>query len=271
MIKKSSFIVLGLISFIVLTAMYTLGSENKNNDQLVDGEECSVISELTYGSVDELETYLDDNLTISTILSFKSINELQSFIYDDNDSYLKSTLMADRQERTSLFYPEAEISDFVFNEINVYDGYVAYLYAKPVYLDKVSQKLQDASAIRDSIADDSSSPQEPTERGGMIAPDTFMDDLITDELNSTIAFEWAFAEDGETLLKAHIEAFNLKELSGKPGYYYEIVGYEETGCNVDLYQIRWLEDGNYFFLRVPVEYFEKNPQILNIGTVDLKI
>jgi len=95
------------------------------------------------------------------------------------------------------------------------------------------------------------------------------EELIIEELNSTIAFEWSLKENGEELLKHAIEMFDLRELPGRPGYYYEILGFEETGVDVNLYQIRWLEDSYSFFLRVPVDYFERNPQILSITSLDL--
>ena len=293
MIKKSSFIVFGLILFIISTGIYILAS-----DVIANEECCSVSSGLIFDSIDglfdsagEFEAFISDNLDFSySSLLFSSIDELKTYIYNDENSYIQNILKADSRiisetdsgNSTKLFYPDFESSDFVLDEIVIHGAYISYLFAKPSYLDDISKRAPELDAFystnQNSLIDEdfdlsNRSNEElianPPRRGGMLP--SFAEELITDELNSTIAFEWTLKDNGEELLYHAIEMFDLRELPGKPGYYYEILGLEETGVDVNLYQIRWLEDGYSFFLRVPVEYFERNPYILGITSLDLNI
>ena len=293
MIKKSSIIVFVLVLFVISTGIFFLASDLIASDECKE-ECCSVSSEVVFDSIDglfasadELETFISDNLNFSYILTFDSIDELKAHIYDDENSYIQSMLKADSRMiaetdsgySAKLFYPDFETSEFVLDEIIIHGAYISYLFAKPDFLDEVSKRAAESDAFSssdhsnliDEDLDASNRAAEefinPPVRGGMLP--SLAEEIITEELNSTIAFEWALKENGEQLLRHDIEMFDLRELPGRPGYYYEILGIEETGVDVNLYQIRWLEDGYSFFLRVPVVYFERNPQILSISNHEL--
>ena len=218
---------------------------------------------------------------ILTEVCFESVTELMDYIKNDKqmlETLLKQEESMGKNTEIRIFMPGNAPIGMDFRYIRYSGNYIAYRYALKDYLVRIEEmeKANPGIYIEDPYKDATEQVDpEPNEAQNEIQKE--LNELGQEgyiekyglqqvneaiiEMQSTIDFVWAFAMDGEALLKYEIETYELRELPGYPGYYYEEVGYPGVEGAIR-YQIRWVEEGYHFFLAIPIDYFDHNAGLL---------